>query len=267
MNKEEQENFWNDLGAEPDDTAITFLSSLEEQENKQETTEQEDPTALDLPDVSEPVTQPAPVDPYASRFTDLENKFNQLMSKLEQGQPAPQPAQYAPRQEPQPQFNYAPQRNLNDADLALYHNQLMQNLAPVINQSAQQMHDIRVNYEKQALASAKNSVLAQHPDVFKYVDESRVNQLFEEGLKRGEFGVDWSTRIEAAYKISVHDDLKKAANELDSARKAKAAKQDKALRAVTPGGAVYQPPANQPAVGNGRGFKSASVGFLAEMGL
>lgn len=258
----DQESFWNEVGIEEDNTAVSFMGVEEPQ------LEQDEPEVEEQPTPEVPPTPEAPVaDPVLEKLNALEARYAQLQAELAQSrQPvSPQPVQPQPPQ--QQQFQYQPSRMLNDADLAHYHMTVTQQLAEQQRQQQEMLHNVRVTHEKQMLESAKNQLKATRPDIFKYVDESLVEREFNNRVQRGQFGFDWQTGIETVYKISKFGDLEKASSELEQARQAKQAKQAKALKAVTPGGAPYQPAASQPAAGNGRGFKAASAGFLADIGL
>lgn len=265
------DDFWNELGG-GDNTAVTFAGVEQEITNPTELEDQEIDLDLDNETTTtETTTQPATqtIDPVLEKLTAMEARYQALEQKLEQGlqQRSLPPAQQERQPQPQAPVQYVPSRYLSDADLAQYHAEQSAREAQLHQHHAQQLHTIRVGMEQQALANAKAELLAKAPDLFKYVDEEKLNKKFHEDVSQGNFGLDWKPRIEAVYKISKFSDLERQANELAAAREAKATKQKQALRAVPSGGATYQPTASQPAAGSGRGFKSASAGFLAELGL
>ncbi len=258
----ENDSFWNELGVEEDNATVTFMGVEDE---ALEQGEQEPPVIEE----TQPEPQaPPPADPVLEKLNALEARYAALQASIEAGRQPAQPQQVQPQPQPQQQqFQYNPTRALNDADLLHYHQTVTAQMQAQQQQALQQMHSIRVGYEKQALENTKAALEATHPDIFKYVDKDLVDREFEKRVSNGQFGFDWRQGIEAIYKISKFEDLAKSASELEQARQAKQAKQSKALKAVTPGGAPYQPATTQPVAGNGRGFKAASAGFLADIGL
>lgn len=252
----DKEAFWIDAGIteeEQDNTTVVFTDNVEEQVAP----------PPEVEDVEEDTPPPPAVDPVLEKLNALEERYASLQSALEQGRQPVQPQPVQPAPQPQQQFQYQPTRYLNDADLVQYHMQQQE----MHRQNAQLMHQIRVDHERQRLQEAKQHLETIKPDIFKYVDPDKVDAAFEDRVSKGQFGFDWKQGIDAIYKLSKFQDLEKQASELEQARQVKQAKQAKALKAVNPGGASYQPATTQPVAGNGRGFKAASAGFLADFGL
>lgn len=253
----DKESFWNELGITEDDEPIEF--TFAESEPAQQEPEEEK---------EEVIPQPPQVDPIQEKLAALEAMNQRLEQQLKAISEASRQPVSPQQAQPQPQqVQYQPTKYLTDADL-LHYNQILQN-----NQQEQarllheQMHNIRVGYERQQLEATKQLLKAERPDLFKYVDEKKIEEGFANRVSKGEFGFDWRTAIETVYRHSKFADLEKAASELEQARQKKEAKQAKALKAVPTGGATYQPATSQPVAGNQRGFKSASAGFLADLGL
>lgn len=220
------------------------------------------------PDAPEPAEEDDALEPPAEidRLGGLERKVDMVGSYFAQQQQA--------------QENYARQQAL--AHQAYEHQKrqeaMAQNPRIMLDSDfypiAQQVHQMQGAMgalmqaaraqEAQNLRITEQALLQKYPDFDKFVPPSERETAFKAIADRGQWGFDWHSNLERAYKVFAYESVAKARDELSQKREQKRAEQKKAAQAVAPSGAVFQQPAAQRDPYE-RGYASARAGFLAAM--
>ncbi len=256
LSQDDEAAFLESLGMTDDQSEVLLNEANDYEEDDQEFQEPEPPALQELAAPAEPV-----VDAFAQRMEQLERTFNERLDKLTEKFAAPQQAQPQQYQQPQYQQPMQPTRYATDLDM----HQLAQRSEAVLQQQAAQMHHLMVSGEAQRLNAVKAELRAQHPDIFNYVAEEKIDAAFQHAMQNRLFNVPWIDQIATVYWKAKGPELSKAQAAQNELATKRAEKQKQAQKAIPAGGASYQQPVAARATGNGRGFKQASAGFMSAL--